>query len=172
MNRPLPASAKSIAVQLFDTQNSEATGVFPNVVHCDDPANGAFSSAPAKFCPRVEGKLATSPGFFEADHPLLPEHLVQRVSMLSCAGCHAPEQYLGSIRAMGCGQTWPNVAQRAHIDEFGMLSPALTESFLPRRADVMSMYLQACDIAAIQSNLEPAEQGFAPLPESSGPPSK
>ncbi|HMY20533.1 MAG TPA: hypothetical protein PKA58_29610 [Polyangium sp.] len=91
--------------------------------------------------------------------PLLPEHLVQRVSMLTCAGCHAPEQYLGTNRSLGCGQSWPQVAQRAHIDEFGKLSPALTDSFLPRRAEVMSKYLQGCDIAAIQESLEPAE-GF------------
>lgn len=91
--------------------------------------------------------------------PLLPEHLVQRVSMLTCAGCHAPEQYLGTNRSMGCGQSWPQVAQRAHIDEFGKLSPALADSFLPRRAEVLSKYLQACDLPAIQDTLEPAE-GF------------
>ncbi len=96
-----------------------------------------------------------------SDDPLLPEHLVQRVSMLSCAGCHAPEQYLGSSHAMGCGQTWPRVSNRAHIDEFGNLSAALTNTLLPRRAEVLSMYLQACDIAAIRQSLEPAESGLS-----------
>lgn len=95
-----------------------------------------------------------------ADDPLLPEHLVQRVSMVSCAGCHAPEQYLGSSHKMGCGQTWPRVANRAHIDEFGKLSEALTNSILPRRAEILSNYLQACDIAAIRESLEPAETGI------------
>lgn len=89
--------------------------------------------------------------------PLLPEHLVQRVSMLACSGCHAPEQYLGPSRSIGCGQTWPQIGQRAHIDEFGKVSDALGESFLPRRAEVMSMYLQGCDVKAISDNLEPAE---------------
>lgn len=95
-----------------------------------------------------------------SNDPLLPENLVQRVSMLACSGCHAPEQYLGPSRSVGCGQTWPAIGQRAHIDEFGKVSAAMTESFLPRRADVLSMYLQACDLNAIQENLEPAE----PLP--------
>ncbi|HRI69164.1 MAG TPA: hypothetical protein PK156_33265 [Polyangium sp.] len=92
------------------------------------------------------------------DDPLYPEHLMQRVSMLSCAGCHAPEQYLGSSRSLGCGQTWPLVSQRAHIDERGQLSPAMTDNFLPRRAEILSMYLQACDIPAIQASLQPAER--------------
>lgn len=96
------------------------------------------------------------------DDPLYPEHLLQRVSMLSCAGCHAPEQYLGSSRSLGCGQTWPQVAQRAHIDELGKLSPAMTESFLPRRAEILSMYLQACDIPAIEASLQPRESLFVP----------
>lgn len=98
------------------------------------------------------------------DDPLLPEHLIQRVSVLSCAGCHAPEQFLGSSRAIGCGQTWPIVPQQAHIDEFGKLSPALTDTFLPRRADVFSMYLQGCDISKIKENLEPSEFDKAGLP--------
>jgi hypothetical protein len=99
------------------------------------------------------------------DDPLLPEHLVQRVSMLACAGCHAPEQYLGPSRSVGCGQTWPSIGQRAHIDEFGKLSTAMTESFLPRRADVMSIYLQACDLKAMQENLEPAEAPLSGFPD-------
>jgi hypothetical protein len=96
--------------------------------------------------------------------PLLPEHIIRRVSMLSCAGCHAPQQYLGPDNAIGCGQTWPNVPSRAHIDEFGKLSPALENSLLPRRAEVLSMYLQACDLEAIKQNLEPAEILFSDLP--------
>lgn len=99
------------------------------------------------------------------EDPLLPEHLVQRVSMLACSGCHAPEQYLGPSRSVGCGQTWPQVGQRAHIDEFGKVSEAMAESFLPRRADVMSMYLQGCDLSAIHHNLEPAEAPSQNFPD-------
>ena len=93
-----------------------------------------------------------------SDDPLTPEHLMQRVSMLSCAGCHAPEQYLGASRSLGCGQTWPQISQRAHIDERGQLSPAMTDSFLPRRAEILAMYLQACDIPAIEASLQPRER--------------
>jgi hypothetical protein len=42
-----------------------------------------------------------------------------------------------------------------HIDENGSLSPALTDVFLPRRASMMTTFLQACDADAILNNLQP-----------------
>lgn len=133
-----------------------------------DLASRAFAGEPGQFFwQQIQTAMADQK--IGADcpsaDPLRPEHLVQRLSMLTCAGCHAPDQYLGSSRSLGCGQTWPNVEHRVHIDEFGKLSPALTESFLPRRADVMSLYLQGCDVNAIRANLEPAQQFLGGIPD-------
>lgn len=94
--------------------------------------------------------------------PLLPEDLVNRAALLSCTGCHAPEQVLGPSRKIGCGLTWPNSLGQVHIDEKGAISPALTEVLLPQRAGVLTTYLQACDIAAIQKNFQPAFFGGIP----------
>ena len=49
-----------------------------------------------------------------------------------------------------------------HIDEKGALSPAMQEVFLPRRANVLATYLQACDEQAIYNNLEPGFDGAIP----------
>ena len=94
--------------QLFDTQNSEATGVFPDVVHCDDPENDAFNVAPAKFCPRAEGKLATSTGFFQANHPdsFVPIALVNRFDLTPREGNNCGEHRI--MFAKLSGQTNPN----------------------------------------------------------------
>jgi hypothetical protein len=160
----LPTLASNEAFQIQFSPKEAHWNAGESMISSDSSANfasRAFAGEPGQaFWSQIQSVMAEKNigADCPSGDPLLPEHLVQRISMLSCAGCHAPEQYLGSNRSMGCGQTWPQVAQRAHIDEFGMLSPALTDSFLPRRADVMSMYLQACDIPAIQSNLEPAEQ--------------
>ncbi|AUX41185.1 uncharacterized protein SOCE26_025950 [Sorangium cellulosum] len=89
------------------------------------------------------------------DDPLTAESILKRASVQSCAGCHAPEQFLGPERKIGCGLEWPGTLGEVHIDERGALSPALTEVFLPHRAKVMTTFLQACDAAAIQENLLP-----------------
>jgi hypothetical protein len=44
------------------------------------------------------------------------------------------------------------------------LSPALTGVFLPRRAKVLTTYLQGCDMDAILANLVPAPFGGDKLP--------
>jgi hypothetical protein len=90
-----------------------------------------------------------------SDDPLTLEAIVQRAAALSCAGCHAPDQVLPEGRKLGCGSVWPKSQGTTHIDERGELSPALTDVFLPHRARVLSTYLQACDGAAIEANLQP-----------------
>ena len=83
------------------------------------------------------------------DDPLTADSIVRRATMLSCAGCHSPERFLGPERKLGCGLTWPASSGEVHIDERGDLSPALKEVFLPKRAHVLETYLQACDEGAI-----------------------
>jgi len=89
------------------------------------------------------------------DDPLTAASVLHRATSLTCAGCHAPQQFLGPDRSLGCGLTFPSTLGEVHIDENGTLSEALTDVFLPRRAEVLSMYLQACDIGAIMESLEP-----------------
>lgn len=96
------------------------------------------------------------------DDPLTARSILDRAATQTCAGCHAPTHFLGADRKIGCGLVWPNSLGEVHIDEHGTLSPALTEVLLPRRASVMTTYLQACDADAIQKNLQPSSPGNIP----------
>ena len=87
--------------------------------------------------------------------PMTHESALARVTALTCAGCHAPLDLVSPTGGVGCGIVWPNSLGPAHIDESGNLSPALGEVFLPRRADVMSTYLKACDLDAITAQFPP-----------------
>lgn len=93
-----------------------------------------------------------------SDDPLTRDAIVQRATAVSCAGCHAPDQLLSEGRKLGCGAVWPKSQGTTHINERGELSPALTDVFLPYRAQVLSTYLQACDAAAIEANLQPVPE--------------
>ncbi|MFO0759828.1 MAG: hypothetical protein U0359_25305 [Byssovorax sp.] len=108
--------------------------------------------------------IALEPGLPACDpgDPLTSDAILARATTQTCAGCHAPSAFLGPARKIGCGLVWPDSLGGAHIDENGKLSPALTDVFLPRRASVLSTYLRACDIKAIQSNLQPSPQ---PIPD-------
>lgn len=88
--------------------------------------------------------------------PLTARSILDRAAVQTCAGCHAPTHFLGADRKIGCGLVWPNSLGQVHIDEHGTLSPALTEVFMPRRAAVMTTYLQGCDQKAILDNLQPS----------------
>lgn len=91
-----------------------------------------------------------------SDDPMTPVGLLERATVLTCAGCHAPERLISADRAIGCGQVWPKSLGATHIDEHGNLSPALVDLFLPHRADVLATYLRACDPVAISNNLQPS----------------
>ncbi|MCC6554178.1 MAG: hypothetical protein IT372_14325 [Polyangiaceae bacterium] len=84
---------------------------------------------------------------------LTAAQILRRATTQTCAGCHAPELFLGPGRKIGCGLSWPASLGRVHIEEDGSLSPALTEVFLPRRAALLSTYLKGCDVDAIKANL-------------------
>jgi len=94
----------------------------------------------------------------EAD-PFDAEAALRRANALSCAGCHAPKDFLGEDRSIGCGLTWPDSIGQSHVTEEGELSPALQEVFLPRRAEVLQTFLQACDLEAILGDLQQNPQG-------------
>jgi hypothetical protein len=100
-----------------------------------------INSPSATVCPPGEALTATD--------------IVNRATTQTCAGCHAPQNFLGPERKIGCGLTFPSALGQAHIDENGALSPALTDVFLPHRASVMSTFVKGCDIEAIDKNLLP-----------------
>ncbi len=87
--------------------------------------------------------------------PLTAEAIVARASVQTCAGCHAPAQFIGAERRLGCGAVFPASLGEAHIDENSIISPALEEVFLPQRAAEMTQYLQFCDMSSIFNSLEP-----------------
>lgn len=88
------------------------------------------------------------------EDPLTGESIIRRAAVQSCAGCHAPEKFLGDERKIGCGLVWPRANGEVHINEKGELSTALTDVFLPRRASVVATFLQSCDPNAIYANLQ------------------
>jgi hypothetical protein len=93
------------------------------------------------------------------------EAAIQRATVLSCAGCHAPKAFLGEDRSIGCGLTWPDTLGQSHISEKGEISPALKDVFLPHRADVMKIFLQACDLEALNGSLQQPQNSGGGGPE-------
>lgn len=79
------------------------------------------------------------------DDPLTPDAILRRATVDSCVGCHAPARFLGEERKIGCGLTWPASLGEVHIDERGHLSEALTDVFLPHRAELLTEVLRTCE---------------------------
>jgi hypothetical protein len=79
-----PPSPTEMLQRLFDTENSSATAVFPDVVHCDDRDSQAFANASATACPRNVGALASSEGLLVPGHPdyFAPVAVVNRFDLM------------------------------------------------------------------------------------------
>ena len=112
------------------------------------------------FASQIDTQLATMEGLScPSDDPLTGKNILQRASMLTCAGCHAPQQFLEPGNSIGCGLTWPDSLGEVHIDENSQLSPALKDVFLPARAGILSAFVGGCSREYIQWILAPAEPG-------------
>jgi hypothetical protein len=78
---------------------------------------------------------------------LTDRHIVNRATALSCAGCHQPSTFgLRASDAIGPSMSWPDSAGFVHVraeDDNGVhaLSPALTDVFLPFRAQNLAQVL-------------------------------
>ena len=78
---------------------------------------------------------------------LTDRHIVNRATALSCAGCHQPSTFgLRARDAIGPSMAWPDSAGFVHVraeDDNGVhtLSPALTDVFLPFRAQNLAEVL-------------------------------
>lgn len=96
--------------RFFDTMNTSAGGAFPDVFHCDSPDNPAlFNGSGDTFtCPRAEGKLATSKGFFTPGDPdaFFPVAIVNRFDLTPIDASRCGQYRI--IYAKTSGLTDPN----------------------------------------------------------------
>jgi hypothetical protein len=75
------------------------------------------------------------------------KQLVNRALALSCAGCHQPSSFgLLAANSIGSGMSWPDSAAFVHVRAEAVagvhaLSPALTTTFLPARAQNLASML-------------------------------
>ncbi len=83
----------------------------------------------ATFRTKIQGAI-TNPN-------LTVNNILDRATTQTCGGCH---QHSNGV-ALGNGATWPSSLGFVHVDEQRNLSPALTTSFLPRRATVLRSFL-------------------------------
>jgi hypothetical protein len=68
-------------------------------------------------------------------------NILDRATTQTCAGCH--QKSTGVHAQLGDGVVWPQSLGFVHINESSQLSQALTTSFLPHRAAVLSAFLTA-----------------------------
>lgn len=110
--------------RLFDTMNDTAGGRFTDTFHCDDLNNPAFQTkAEDTFtCPRAEGALADSEGFFKEGDPdfFFPVAIVNRFDLTPLDGTRCGQYRI--IYAKQSGLTDP--ANRVFlIFEAAVMSP-------------------------------------------------
>jgi hypothetical protein len=84
---------------------------------------------------------------------LTPQNVFDRATTQSCAGCHQ----VATNRALGGGLTWPATNFFTQIDENSKLSPALTNAFLPFRAQVLTAFIDSA--SGCGSGNGPADAG-------------
>jgi len=72
---------------------------------------------------------------------LTVQNILDRATTQTCAGCH--QLSAGSHAQLGDGVVWPSSLGFVQINEQSLLSPALVNSFLPRRSQVLSSFLNS-----------------------------
>ncbi len=122
----------------FNTGESAATFGGP------DDYNSQFSPT-GTFANNIQAKLT------EINSPLTPAQIVARAKALSCAGCHQ----LSNNQPLGGGLTWPSSLGFTHVTEQQtesgqdgerfMISPALTNVFLPQRKVVLENFMNSAN---------------------------
>lgn len=102
------SSPLSLMQKMFDTNNDTAGARFISVPHCDSSENAAHVNGPAAQCPRKEGVLAKSTGFFEPGDPdhFIPVAAVNRLDLATLGGSSCGEYRL--IYAKESGLTDPD----------------------------------------------------------------
>ncbi|MED5618989.1 hypothetical protein [Ideonella sp. BN130291] len=129
------------------TALSDAFSAFDSDAQSTTKTNYAkqFESSP-NFSAAIQAKLSEGTA-----SSLTPQDIVARAQAMSCAGCHQ----LSNGASLGGGLTWPASAGFAHTPENKtepspdgptgavryVVSPAMNELFLPRRKQVMELFL-------------------------------
>jgi hypothetical protein len=134
---------------------------FEGAAASDYAARGSKSPG-SDFASQIEAKYASLgiyPACGENDTFLTGKNILQRASVQTCAGCHAPQKFLEPGNDIGCGLAWPESLGEVHIDENSKLSPALTDVFLPARAKLLSTFVGGCSPDAIRNVLAPSDPG-------------
>lgn len=139
-NDSLPASEflTSFGAQIDNKFNEFQSDANPN----DEPAFHASANMKAE----ITTKLT-------ADHSALglsDEHILNRLGVLTCGGCH---QFSGG-KALGpnAGQSWPPKNKPfVHVDTDGSLSNVLTDLLLPARATALESRMCIDDTASLVS---------------------
>jgi len=95
---------------------------------------------------------------------LTADHVLNRLGVLTCGGCHR----FSAGKEIAPGVVWPQDAGFVHVTEDGVLSPALTNVFLPQRKRILESFL--CEFPPQQFVQGPAGGGpLSPLPENDEP---
>jgi len=70
------------------------------------------------------------------------EHILERAEAMRCGGCHqtSNNKIIATLNS-GAEVRWPNSLGFVHIDESGQLSPALKDTFLPAREEVLKNFV-------------------------------
>ena len=83
-----------------------------------------------------------------------PAMIRNRAEAMSCGGCHQNSTFA----EVAPNVRWSNSGFFVHVSTRGVLSPALTEQFLPARKRVLEHYLQNTDKPVSAEHCEPACQ--------------
>ena len=106
-----------------------------------------FGTDPSAFRTAIQGALTT------LGSSLTPDEIVGRAEALSCAGCHrlSANPNTPGVPPIGGGLVWPSSLGFTHITETAtevaggvtrfVISPALLNSFLPKRKQVVDDFL-------------------------------
>lgn len=160
-------SVQTLAAPTLGEMRMQAPGksnmgqsVFEGTAASDYATRGSKSPG-SDFASQIESNFITvgvDPACANGD-TLTGKNILQRASVQTCAGCHAPQKVLEPGNALGCGLTFPDSLGEVHIDENSKLSPALTDVFLPARAKVLSTFVGGCSAEAIRNVLAPSDAG-------------
>ena len=133
------ATIPDIDEEIPDTYNSGQSQATSLTTETNYLANLGVEASPLRSA--LETSLAN------VSSSLTPDHIVNRVQALSCAGCH---RFSNGVD-LGGGITWPASQGFTHVTEREtevvdgvtryMLSEALNTTFLPHRKDVFERYL-------------------------------
>jgi hypothetical protein len=83
---------------------------------------------------------------------LTTTNVLARATTQTCAGCHE----VSSNVDLGGGLRWPPSNGFTQIDERGQLSPALLDSFLPHRLDLLEGFINdRCGTARVAAPIDP-----------------